>query len=71
MALKQGWQGRIYENFEVGDIYQHPIGRTITQTDNIWFTLHRPSSSGPSWSIGGVTFRSTVVRCRRHEVNLI
>jgi len=29
---KQGWQGRIYEDFEVGDIYQHPIGRTITQT---------------------------------------
>jgi acyl dehydratase len=39
MALKQGWQGRVYEDFEVGDIYQHPIGRTITQTDNIWFTL--------------------------------
>ncbi|MCU0590695.1 MAG: MaoC family dehydratase [Desulfobacterales bacterium] len=39
MALKQGWQGRTYEDFEVGDIYQHPIGRTITQTDNIWFTL--------------------------------
>jgi acyl dehydratase len=39
MALKQGWHGRTYEDFEVGDIYQHPIGRTITQTDNIWFTL--------------------------------
>ncbi len=39
MALKQGWQGRTYEDFEVGDIYPHPIGRTITQTDNIWFTL--------------------------------
>jgi acyl dehydratase len=39
MALKQGWQGRTYEDFEVGDIYRHPIGRTITQTDNIWFTL--------------------------------
>jgi acyl dehydratase len=39
MALKQGWHGRTYEDFEVGDIYQHPLGRTITQTDNIWFTL--------------------------------
>ncbi len=39
MALKQGWQGRAYEDFEVGDIYPHSIGRTITQTDNIWFTL--------------------------------
>lgn len=39
MPLKHGWQGRVYEDFEVGDIYQHPIGRTITQADNIWFTL--------------------------------
>ena len=39
MAVKQGWQGRYYEDFEVGDIYPHPIGRTVTQTDNIWFTL--------------------------------
>ncbi len=39
MTVKQGWRGRIYEDFEVGDVYQHPVGRTITQTDNIWFTL--------------------------------
>ncbi len=39
MALKQSQSGRVYEDFEVGDIYQHPLGRTITQTDNIWFTL--------------------------------
>lgn len=39
MAIKKSWQGRVYEDFEVGDIYQHPIGRTITQADNIWFTL--------------------------------
>ncbi len=29
----------MYEDFEVGDIYRHPLGRTITQADNIWFTL--------------------------------
>jgi acyl dehydratase len=23
----------------VGDVYRHPLGRTITATDNIWFTL--------------------------------
>ncbi|HWL26353.1 MAG TPA: MaoC family dehydratase [Ureibacillus sp.] len=34
----QGWNGRFYEDFEVGDIYPHPLGRTITQNDNIWFT---------------------------------
>ena len=39
MAVKQGWSGRYYEDFEVGDIYPHPVGRTVTQTDNIWFTL--------------------------------
>jgi itaconyl-CoA hydratase len=39
MGLKQGWNGRCYEDFEVGDIYQHPLGRTVTDTDNIWFTL--------------------------------
>jgi acyl dehydratase len=39
MAKKQGWQGRFFEDFEVGDVYAHPLGRTITQTDNIWFTL--------------------------------
>ena len=39
MALKPGWSGRYFEDFEVGDVYAHPLGRTITQTDNIWFTL--------------------------------
>ncbi len=39
MTLKPGWQGRFYEDFEIGDVYQHPLGRTITETDNIWFTL--------------------------------
>jgi itaconyl-CoA hydratase len=39
MTIKQGWQGRVYEDFTVGDVYEHPLGRTITSTDNIWFTL--------------------------------
>lgn len=39
MTLKAGWQGRFFEDFEVGDEYRHPLGRTITQPDNIWFTL--------------------------------
>jgi itaconyl-CoA hydratase len=38
MAIKQGWTGRVFEDFEVGDIYEHLLGRTITQADNIWFT---------------------------------
>ena len=39
ITVKPGWHGRVYEDFEVGDHYQHPVGRTITQTDHIWFTL--------------------------------
>ena len=30
--------GRYFEDFNVGDIYEHWPGRTITETDNIWFT---------------------------------
>lgn len=36
--LVSGWQGRYFEDFEVGDIYKHPYGRTVTETDNVWFT---------------------------------
>jgi itaconyl-CoA hydratase len=39
MTEKPGWQGRFYEDMEVGDVYRHPWGRTVTTTDNIWFTL--------------------------------
>ena len=31
--------GRYYEDFEIGDIYEHRPGRTISETDNTWFTL--------------------------------
>lgn len=39
MAVKEGWNGRFYEDFEIGDIYPHPLGRTVTKTDNIYMTL--------------------------------
>ena len=39
MTVKEGWRGRFYEDFEVGDEYRHALGRTLTQNDNIWFTL--------------------------------
>jgi acyl dehydratase len=39
MTIKEGWQGRFYEDFSVGDIYRHPLGRTVLSTDNVWFTL--------------------------------
>jgi itaconyl-CoA hydratase len=39
VGVKTGWSGRVYEDFEVGDLYEHPLGRTIVAADNIWFTL--------------------------------
>lgn len=39
MTTHSGWQGRFFEDFVVGDVYEHPLGRTVTTTDNIWFTL--------------------------------
>jgi itaconyl-CoA hydratase len=34
----KSWRGRYYEDFEVGDVYRSRFGRTITDTENIWFT---------------------------------
>ena len=31
--------GRYYEDFNIGDVYEHRPGRTISETDNTWFTL--------------------------------
>ena len=39
MAVKEGWKGRVFEDFEVGDVYVHPLGRTVLSVDNSWFTL--------------------------------
>ena len=38
MTVKPGWTGRVFEDFAKGDVYEHPLGRTVTQADNIWFT---------------------------------
>ena len=32
-------RGRYFEDFTVGDVYHHAIGRTLSETDNTWFTL--------------------------------
>lgn len=31
--------GRYFEDFKVGDIYEHRPGRTVSEADNTWFTL--------------------------------
>ena len=33
------WSGRFFEDLEVGDVYRSRLGRTISETDNTWFTL--------------------------------
>ena len=37
--------GRYYEEFEVGQKFRHGITRTITETDNVWFSAltHNPA----------------------------
>lgn len=36
--FREDW-GRCYEDFEIGHIYEHRPGRTISEADNAWFTL--------------------------------
>ena len=38
MTTKPGWTGRVFEDFTVGDVYEHPLGRTIIAADNVWFS---------------------------------
>lgn len=37
--VKPGWEGRFFEDFEVGDVYRCRYGRTVTEADNTQFTL--------------------------------
>lgn len=38
-TVRPGWEGRYLEDFAVGDIYRCRYGRTVTESDNISFTL--------------------------------
>lgn len=38
-TVRAGWEGRYLEDFGVGDIYRCRYGRTVTESDNITFTL--------------------------------
>lgn len=39
MAVHEPSVGRYFEDFQPGDIFKHWPGRTITESDNTWFTL--------------------------------
>lgn len=42
---KTSWEGRYFEDFEVGEVYQHRLGRTVHPTDNAWFSLLTQNSA--------------------------
>src|ERR1700712_685344 len=39
ITVQPGWTGRFFEDFAVGDRYEHALGRTVLDVDNSWFTL--------------------------------
>ena len=39
MTVRDGWNGRYFEDFTVGDVYRARIGRTVSDADNVQFTL--------------------------------
>ncbi|HEX5418835.1 MAG TPA: MaoC family dehydratase [Gammaproteobacteria bacterium] len=59
--------GRYYEDFQVGDVYEHHPGRTITETDNTWFTLltmnHQPLHLDPAYAAKSEFGRPLVNSC--------
>jgi itaconyl-CoA hydratase len=39
MAVHNSSTGYFFDDFSVGDVFRHPLGRTISEVDNMWFTL--------------------------------
>jgi acyl dehydratase len=37
-AAPKRWRGRFYEDFDLGDVFESRLGRTISEADNTWFT---------------------------------
>ena len=38
MTVHEAKLGRWLEDFEIGDVFEHPFGRTISEADSTWFT---------------------------------
>jgi itaconyl-CoA hydratase len=45
-TVKPGWNGRFFEDYAAGDGFKHVLSRTITATDNAWFTYLVPAQIG-------------------------
>jgi acyl dehydratase len=39
LNARDQWRGRFFEDLVVGDVFRSRLGRTVTSTDNAWFTL--------------------------------
>lgn len=39
MAQHELQTGPFFEDLVAGDVFEHAAGRTVTETDNVWFTL--------------------------------
>ncbi len=37
-SAPKSWRGRFYEDFDVGDVFQSRLGRTVSEADNVLFT---------------------------------
>jgi len=47
MTRHAGWRGNFFEDFVVGDVFDHPLGRTVLDADNTWFTLLTQNTAAP------------------------
>ena len=45
-SIKRGWQGRFFEDFEIGDRYRCRYGHTVTEADNSLF-CHLTHNANP------------------------
>ncbi len=39
--------GKYYEELQVGDVFRHEPGRTVTETDNAHHDDHEPAAAAP------------------------
>ena len=47
MTRHAGWRGNFFEDFVVGDVFDHPLGRTVLDADNTWLTLLTQNTAAP------------------------
>ena len=59
--------GRYYDDFQVGDVYEHRPGRSITETDNIWFTL-LTMNTHPAHFDNAYAAKSEFIKLVSHEL---